>query len=321
HGRRGTQMLGAISEGLDDLLVDVMRPLAHVPAHPLRLARFGLPSLAPAALVARWLRTPQARALFGGVAAHAFHPLARPMTSAVGLMLIAAGHRYGWAVAEGGSRSIADALAKALAEHGGTIETGVRVRSLAELPPADAVLLDLAPGAVADVAGDRLPPRVARAYRRWQHGPGAFKVDLAVEGGIPWTNEACRTAGAVHLGGPWAEIAATERDINRGRMPERPFVLVGQQYPAGPTGSPAAPAWRSTPIAPASRACISARRPRRPAPASMACAATTPPGAPCGRPIGPREEPTTDDDPRHTPAEPARLHRDRPGARDRLLPG
>jgi phytoene dehydrogenase-like protein len=236
-GRRWTQLFGSISAGLDDLLEDVMRPLAHVPSHPLRLARYGIPALAPAAVVARLLRTPQARALFGGVAAHAFHPLDRPATAAIGLMLIAAAHRYGWVVAEGGSRSIADAMAKALAEHGGAIETGMRVRSLADLPPADAVLLDLAPGAVADVCGDRLPPRVARAYRRWRHGPGAFKVDLAVEGGIPWTNEQCRKAGTVHLGGPWAEIAAAERDISRGRMPERPFVLVGQQYLADPTRS------------------------------------------------------------------------------------
>ena len=236
-GRRWSSLFGSISEGLDELLEDVMRPLAHVPGHPLRLARYGIPALAPAALIAKRLRTPQAKALFGGVAAHAFHPLQRPATAAIGLMLIAAAHRYGWTVAEGGSRAISDALAKALAEHGGTIETGVYVRSLDELPPADAVLLDLAPGAVANVAGDRLPSRVARAYRRWQHGPGAFKVDFAVEGGIPWTNEACRTAGTVHLGGPWAEIAATERDINRGRMPERPFVLVGQQYLADPTRS------------------------------------------------------------------------------------
>jgi phytoene dehydrogenase-like protein len=235
-GRRWTRLFGSISEGLDDLLVDVLRP-AHVPSHPLRLARFGLPALVPAAWIARLLRTPQARALFGGVAAHAFHPLERPTTAAIGLMLIAAGHRYGWAVAEGGSRSIAEAMAKALAEHGGTIETGVRVRSLAELPPADAVLLDLAPGAAADVCGDRLPARVARAYRRWRHGPGAFKVDLAVEGGIPWTNEHCRKAGTVHLGGAFAEIAAAERDIWARRMPERPFVLVGQQYLADPTRS------------------------------------------------------------------------------------
>ena len=236
-GRRWSALFGPISDGLDDLLTDVMRPLTHVPSHPVRLARFGVPSLAPAALVARLFSTPQARALFGGVAAHAFHPLERPATAAIGLMLIAAGHRYGWAVAEGGSRSIADTMAKALAEYGATIETGVTVRSLAELPPTDAVLLDLAPGAVARVAGDRLPSRVARAYHRWRHGPGAFKVDLAVEGGIPWANEACRRAGTVHLGGPWAEIAATERAIAAGRMPERPFVLVGQQYLADPTRS------------------------------------------------------------------------------------
>ena len=236
-GRRWAALFGSISDGLDELLADVMRPLTHVPAHPVRLARYGVPSLAPAALVARLFSTPQARALFGGVAAHSFHPLERPATAAIGLMLIAAGHRYGWAVAEGGSRSIADAMAKALAEYGATIETGVTVRSLAELPPADAVLLDLAPGAVARLAGDRLPPRVARAYRRWRHGPGAFKVDLAVEGGIPWANEACRRAGTVHLGGPWAQIAAGERAIAAGRMPERPFVLVGQQYLADPTRS------------------------------------------------------------------------------------
>jgi phytoene dehydrogenase-like protein len=236
-GRRWRQLFGSISAALDQILEDVMRPMAHVPAHPLRLARFGLPSLAPAASIARLFHTPQAKALFGGAAAHAFHPLERPTTGAIGFMLLAAGHRYGWGVAEGGSRSITDALAKVLAEHGGTVETGIRVRSLADIPPADAVLLDLSPTAVADVAGDRLPPRVVRAYRRWRYGPGAFKVDLAVEGGIPWTNEHCRRAGTVHLGGPWGELASAERDINRGRMPERPFVLVGQQYLADPSRS------------------------------------------------------------------------------------
>ena len=103
------------------------------------------------------------------------------MSSSVGVALICACHRFGWPVAAGGSQSIADALASYVREHGGTIETGVRVGSLSELPPADAVVLDLAPRAVADIAGDRLPGRVARAYRRYRHGPGAFKVDLAVE--------------------------------------------------------------------------------------------------------------------------------------------
>ena len=181
--------------------------------------------------------TPQARALFGGVAAHAFSPLTRPMSSSVGMALICACHSFGWAVAAGGSRSITDALASVLREHGGAIETGVRVSSLDEFGDADAVVLDLAPAAVADIAGDRLPPRIARAYRRYRRGPGAFKVDLAVEGGVPWVNDACSRAGTVHAIGTFEETVAAERDVNAGRMPERPFVLVGQQYLADPQRS------------------------------------------------------------------------------------
>jgi phytoene dehydrogenase-like protein len=159
------------------------------------------------------------------------------MGSAVGMALICAAHAFGWPVARGGSRSIAGALAAVVREHGGRIETGARVASLAELPGADAVMLDLAPEVVADIAGDRLPTRVARAYRRYRHGPAAFKLDLAVERGVPWTNDACRRAGTVHLTGSFEELALAEREINRGRMPERPFVLVAQQYLADPERS------------------------------------------------------------------------------------
>jgi phytoene dehydrogenase-like protein len=122
-----------------------------------------------------------------------------------------------------------------VSEHGGHFETGRRVRSLSELPAADAVVLDLAPGAVAEIAGERLPARVARAYRRYRHGPGAFKVDLAVAEGVPWTSEPACLAGTVHAAGSFAEIAAAEQLINRGRMPERPFVIVCQQSLADPT--------------------------------------------------------------------------------------
>jgi phytoene dehydrogenase-like protein len=111
------------------------------------------------------------------------------------------------------------------------------VSSLAELPDADVIALDLAPRAVAEIAGDRLPARIARAYRRYHHGPGAFKLDLAVEEGVPWTNEACRRAGTVHLAGTFEELVRMERETNHGRMPERPFVLVGQQYLADPERS------------------------------------------------------------------------------------
>jgi phytoene dehydrogenase-like protein len=236
-GGRWRRAFGRVAAGFDELTVDLMRPIRHVPRHPLRLLRFGPPALLPAALTARLWRTEKARALFGGVAAHAFYPLNRMTSSAVGLTIISAGHHYGWPVAEGGSRSISDALAALLDELGGKIRTGIRVRTDADIPPADVVLLDLAPGAIADILGDRLPPRVARAYRRFRHAPGAFKVDFAIQGGVPWTNEACGRAGTVHLGGTFDEIAGTEREIAHGRMPERPFTLVGQQYLADPTRS------------------------------------------------------------------------------------
>jgi phytoene dehydrogenase-like protein len=225
------------SATFDDLAEDMMRPLLRSPRHPLLLARFGAPTGLPASTLARWFRTPQAQALFGGVAAHAFRPLHYPMTSAIGLGILTAGHRHGWAVAAGGSQSITNAMASLLGELGGKIETGTRIEAASQLPPADVTMFDLAPDAVAGILGDRLPRRVARAYQRFRQGPGAFKVDFAVEGGVPWTNPHARRAGTVHLAGTFAELAATERDIHGGRMPERPFVLLGQQYLADPQRS------------------------------------------------------------------------------------
>ncbi len=231
------RLFAPLTAHFDDLAEEVLRPIAHLPGHPITLARFGVDALMPATLTGRRWQTEQARALFGGVAAHGYYPLTRPTTSAAGLLMLAAGHRYGWPVARGGSRSITDALASLLRAHGGRIETGRRVRSLGELPRADVTMLDLSPTGVADLAGTRLPAGVSRAYRRYRYGPAAFKLDLAVEDGIPWRDDACRRAGTVHLGGTLDEIAASERDLHRGRMPARPFVLLGQQYLADPSRS------------------------------------------------------------------------------------
>ncbi|MFJ9905827.1 phytoene desaturase family protein [Streptomyces sp. NPDC101152] len=236
-GRRWRRLLDGPSAAYDTWSDDILGPLMRLPRHPVRLARFGAPALAPASLLAKLFATEEARALFGGVAAHAYRPLHRPLSASIGLGILTAGHRHGWAVAEGGSRRITDAMAALLLDLGGKIETGVRVRSARELPPTDVTLWDVTPTALADIMGELLPPRVARAYRRFRYGPGAFKVDFAVEGGVPWTAEAARRAGTVHVGGNFAEIAATEREIHAGRMPDRPFVLVGQQYLADPRRS------------------------------------------------------------------------------------
>lgn len=236
-GQAWRRVFGPLSAGFDDLNEDLLRPVLHLPTHPVQLARFGLKAVQPATVLARRWRTEQARALFAGVAAHGLAPLSAPMSSSIGLALTAAAHRYGWPVARGGSQAITDALIGRLRELGGTIETGVRISSLAELPPAEVVLLDVTPRAVVELAGDRLPARVRRAFGRWRHGPGAFKVDLAVEGGVPWTDDASRRAGTVHVCGSFEEVVGAERAVNQGRMPERPFVLVSQQYLADPSRS------------------------------------------------------------------------------------
>jgi phytoene dehydrogenase-like protein len=233
-GSRWQRAFGGPSADFDTLSQDIMGPLLRVPKHPIALARFGAPTVLPASVFARLFRTTRARALFGGVAAHTFRPLHYPLTSAIGLGIITAGHRYGWPVAEGGSQAITDALTAVLAELGVKVQTGMRVESAHQLPSADITMFDLAPTAVADIMGDRLPGRVARGLGGFRYGPGAFKVDFAVEGPIPWANPPVGSAGTVHLGGDFDEVAATERDIHAGRMPQRPFVLVGQQYLADP---------------------------------------------------------------------------------------
>lgn len=231
------RVFGALTERFGTISEEFLQPVLHVPRHPVHLARFGAYAGLPATLLSRRFRSPEAQALFAGVAAHALRPLGTPASSAIGVALTTAAHRYGWPVAEGGSASIRDAILHRAKEHGVTWETGRRVDSLDELGQVDIVMLDTAPGAAATLVGDRLPGRVRRAYRRYRHGPGVFKVELAVAEGVPWRYEGAREAGTVHLGGPVAEMVAAERAVSAGRMPEKPFVLVGQQFLADPTRS------------------------------------------------------------------------------------
>ncbi len=234
-GRAWRRVFGPLVRGFDELADDVLGPVLRWPGHPVRMARFGLRAGLPATVLAARFRTPQARALFAGSAAHIFRPLNRPASASVGVMLTAAGHVHGWPVPEGGSTAITRALASLLTELGGTVVTGHRVRGKADLPAARVTLFDTGPETVAEVYGDALPGRTRRAYRRYRHGPAAYKVDLAVRGGVPWTSEAARKAGTVHVGGTLEQIAEAEAAVCAGRMPERPFVLVAQQSLADPT--------------------------------------------------------------------------------------
>ncbi|MGC0328369.1 phytoene dehydrogenase-like protein [Streptomyces sp. SAI-170] len=236
-GRGWQRVFGPLTERFGTISEEFLQPVLHLPRHPFHLARLGAYAGLPATLLAHRFGSPEAQALWIGAAAHAFRPLNSLASSAIGVPLTASAHAFGWPVAEGGSAAIRDAVLVRAAEYGVRFETGRRVTSLDELGGPDLVMLDTSPAAAARIAGERMPAGVRRAYTRYRHGPGAFKVDYAVEGGVPWTHEGSRSACTVHLGGSVTEIAAAEQDVAAGRMPERPFVLVGQQYLADRTRS------------------------------------------------------------------------------------
>jgi phytoene dehydrogenase-like protein len=240
-GRDGsayTRLLGPLVREWQPLLDTFLGPLRSV-RHPLLMARFGVPALAPAATLAKLFGRDATRALVAGLAAHAIQPLERAGTGAFALMLGTLAHAVGWPVPRGGARTLAAALRTLLEEHGGEVRTGREVLSVAEFPRARAILLDLAPRGVLRLAGATVPPRYRRALERYRYGPGVFKLDLALSEAVPWAAEACRRAGTVHVGGTLEEIARAERQVWRGVHPERPFVIVAQPSLVDDTRAPA----------------------------------------------------------------------------------
>ena len=224
------RLMKPLAANWKDLSVEFLQPMLHWPRHPIMLARFGILALWPASLLAKFLfRHEPARALFAGIAAHSFLPLDAPVSSAFALVLALAGHAVGWPIPRGGSQQISNSLAAYLRELGGSIEVNHRIENLRDLPKSSAILLDLSVWEFLRIAGQELPARYRRKLQSFRHAPGVFKIDYALSEAIPWKAEACRHAGTIHLGGGIDEIAVTEREVARGKIPERPFVLVAQQ--------------------------------------------------------------------------------------------
>lgn len=234
-GWRWHAVFGSLVQRVDALTADSLGPLLRVPRHPFAMARLGLRAMPPASWLAKCFRTEHARALFLGSAAHHYHALTRLGSSAIGVMNVVVGHRYGWPVAAGGSGAITSALAAMLTSLGGEVVTNTRIRSLSDVPRARITMFDTTPAAFADIAAGQ--PGRHRRYRRFTHGPAAFKVDFAVRQGVPWTAPEARRAGTVHAIGSAAEVISAESAVAAGVMPARPFVLVGQQYLADPSRS------------------------------------------------------------------------------------
>ncbi|HEX3427971.1 MAG TPA: NAD(P)/FAD-dependent oxidoreductase [Candidatus Limnocylindrales bacterium] len=223
--------LGPIVRDWARLMPDLLAPF-HVPLSPQRaiaMAGFGLVALRSAASVAGRFQGERARALFAGAAAHSQIDLGEPVSAAAGLVMLASAHFDGWPLPAGGAGRVSEALAAELIGLGGSIETGRPIARLDDLPPHRVALLDVAPRQVLAMAGERLPAGYRRALERFRHGPGTFKLDLALDGPVPWRARELDRAGTVHVGGTFEEIARSEEVVTRGRLPDQPFVLVAQQ--------------------------------------------------------------------------------------------
>jgi phytoene dehydrogenase-like protein len=224
------KLMEPLAEHWSELTADILQPMIRVPRHPLLLAQFGMRAIVPARFLAEKLfKDETARALFAGIAAHSTMPLESITSSAFGLVLGAAGHAVGWPLAGGGAQRLTDALVSYLRSLGGEVQTGMRINHLDELPRARAVLLDVTPRQLLQMAGDRLPARYTRRLKNYRYGPGIFKADYALDGPVPWANPEVARAGTIHIGGTLGEIAAAEREVADGKHPERPFVLAAQQ--------------------------------------------------------------------------------------------
>jgi phytoene dehydrogenase-like protein len=231
-------LMQPLVDGLDRIVDYVLGPMRAAPRDPLTLARFALVGSPSARHATRRFTTDAARALVAGASAHSMEPLTAPLTAAFGLLLAALGHGAGWPVVQGGSAAITEGLAAEVRRRGGVVHTGTWVRSLAELPPARAVLLDTSPRQFVALAGSRLSRLAARPWARFRPGAGTCKIDWALDGPVPWSADACRRTVTVHVGGSFEEVARSEAAVRAGRHPDRPFVLLAQPSVLDTTRAP-----------------------------------------------------------------------------------
>ena len=225
------RLIGELVPRSRELIADSFAP-PRLPKHPVLMAKFGLLALRSVRAVAHaYFRRDPAKALYAGIGAHAMLPLEKMGSSAVAIMLALAAHAAGWPIARGGSQKLTDALISYFKTLGGVVLTDCCVESIAQLPPIGslrAVLLDITPRQLLQIAGDRLPGNYKRKLQRYRYGMAAFKMDWALREPVPWRVRECSMAGTVHVGGTLDEISDSERRVWRGEVSERPFVLFVQ---------------------------------------------------------------------------------------------
>lgn len=224
------ELMQPLVDDWDYLAPELLRPVPLVPRHPFKLARFGLSAIRSAESLAKSrFSSERTRGFFAGVAAHSMLALDSAATASFALVLLTAGHAVGWQIPRGGSQKIADALAAYFCSLGGEIFTDSRVESVDDLlTTKNAVVCDLTAHNFLKVAGNQLPKHYRRKLENYRKGGGAFKIDWALNAPIPWKAAECALAATVHLGGTFAEIAASETASAKGEHAERPYVLLVQ---------------------------------------------------------------------------------------------
>ncbi|MGD1090221.1 MAG: NAD(P)/FAD-dependent oxidoreductase [Verrucomicrobiota bacterium] len=232
------RLMGPLVAQAAKTVPSILGPILRVPSHPLAMARFGVAGLPPASRLVRRFKGEEAKALIGGVSAHAMLPLTSPLTSAFGLFLTMSAHLGGWPVVEGGSSVMVDALLDALSESGVVVHLDRPITSARDLPHARATLFDTSPQTMVEVMGAQLTPRYRREVSRFRPGPGVCKVDWALDGPVPWLADECRRAATIHVGGTFDEVARAEADVASRRHPERPYCIVVQSSLVDPTRAP-----------------------------------------------------------------------------------
>ena len=230
-GASWRRLLGPLVTDSDAVVSVMLGDKRSVPSSLPSALRLGLRMLAQGTPAWGSLAGEDARALFTGVAAHVISRMPSLTAAGAGLMLATLAHSVGWPIPVGGSRAITDALIADLLAHGGELTAGVEITSPPG-PPGSVVAFDTAPTALLRIYGDTLPPRYAKALRRYRFGPGVAKVDFVLSGDIPWSDPRLKQAPTLHLGGTREQMARAEADIAAGRHAEWPMVLAASPHVA-----------------------------------------------------------------------------------------
>ena len=191
------KLIAPLVEAWPSIAEDVLAPLG-IPNNPVQYTKFGLNAIRSAHAISKRFATEKAKGLWAGMAAHSMLPLTNLSSAAIGLVLCSAAHLGGWPIPKGGSQSIANALASYFKSLGGKIETGLYINSLEQLPSSKAVLCDVSPKQLFEIAGQKFSAVYNWQLNRYRYGMGVYKIDWALDAPIPFKSDECKSTGTVH---------------------------------------------------------------------------------------------------------------------------